>query len=473
MSTGRARLPYINKDYDAMRRELLARIPQLTDRWTDFNESDLGIVLLELFAGVGDMLAYYLDAQAAECYLPTARRRQSIIDLCALVAYRLHGPVAATTQLRFTLAQPATKPITILAGTVCRVPADGESDAIPFETMMDVTIPAGQTTGEVDAWQGTRQIDTAQATGQALQRVTLSKTEVAHGSVTVSVDGIAWQTVAHFADSGPTDRHVRLDRDGLDRTTLRFGDGKAGAIPGAEQTIIVSYLVTGGPVGNLAPDRITELPTSNMVNGQPVTIAVTNPISATGGTEAETMEHARMVAPETVRSTWKAVTKADYLALCEAFPGVAKAQILDLNDDPTLRVYTVRIIIAPEGGGLASPSLKAALLAFLEARRMVTVEVTLDDPVYRAVPVQADLYTYPGERADEVRQRAEIALSEYFAFERQVFGQAVYHSDLVALLDGVPGVSHVTLRQPEGDVVLGARELATLGTVTLNIRGVQ
>jgi len=472
MSTGRARLPYINKDYDAIRQELLARIPQLTDRWTDFNESDLGIVLLELFAGVGDMLAYYLDAQAAECYLPTARRRQSIIDLCALVAYRLRGPVAATTRLRVTLAQPAATLITIPAGTICRAPAEGEIAAIPFETMAAITIPAGQTSAEVDVWQGMRQTDTAQTTGQALQRITLSKTEVAHGSVTVYVDGVAWGIVDHFADSGPMDKHIRLDRDGIDRTTLRFGDGKAGAIPGTGQTIAVGYLVTNGPTGNLAPDRITELPNPIMVNGQPVTVAVTNPIPATGGADAETMEHARLVAPATVRSTWKAVTKADYLALCEAFPGVAKAQILDLNDDPTLRVYTVRIIIAPEGGGLASPTLKTALLAFLEDRRLVTVEVTLDDPIYRAIPIQADLYTYPGEHAEEVRQRAEQALTEYFTFETQAFGQAIYHSDLIALLDGVLGVSHVTLRQPEGDVLLGARELATLGTVTLQIRGV-
>ncbi|HPD73552.1 MAG TPA: baseplate J protein, partial [Candidatus Krumholzibacteria bacterium] len=63
---GRASIAYTNKDYDSLRRELLARVPQLTDRWTDFNASDLGVVLLELFCGIGDMLAYYLDAQAAE-----------------------------------------------------------------------------------------------------------------------------------------------------------------------------------------------------------------------------------------------------------------------------------------------------------------------------------------------------------------------------------------------------------------------
>ncbi|SMG63179.1 [weak similarity to] baseplate J family protein, partial [methanotrophic bacterial endosymbiont of Bathymodiolus sp.] len=58
---GRASIEYINKDYESIRQELLAKVPQLTDRWTDFNHSDLGVVLLELFCGVGDMLSYYLD----------------------------------------------------------------------------------------------------------------------------------------------------------------------------------------------------------------------------------------------------------------------------------------------------------------------------------------------------------------------------------------------------------------------------
>ena len=36
-----------DKDYEFRRRELLAWVPQLTDRWTDFNTSYIGIVLLE------------------------------------------------------------------------------------------------------------------------------------------------------------------------------------------------------------------------------------------------------------------------------------------------------------------------------------------------------------------------------------------------------------------------------------------
>jgi len=145
----RAKVEYSNKDYDSLRRELLAKVPQFTDRWTDFNHSDLGVVLLELFCGVGDMLAYYLDAQAAEAFLPTARQRGNVINLCKLISYRLDSPVAATTVLRFFLATPLADDLVIPVGTSCKaVLEDGE---VPFATVAEVHIPRGQTVVDVDA----------------------------------------------------------------------------------------------------------------------------------------------------------------------------------------------------------------------------------------------------------------------------------------------------------------------------------
>ncbi|OPZ81565.1 MAG: Baseplate J-like protein [bacterium ADurb.Bin429] len=470
MTATRGRLPYLNKDYTALREELLARIPQLTDRWTDFNASDLGVVLLELFAGVADMLAYYLDTQAAECYLPTARQRQHVIDLCALINYRLHGPLAATTRVRFTLAEPATALITIPARTVCR--AQGEDGPIPFETLSACTIFPGLQEGEVDAWQGERSTLLYTGTGLPAQRLPLTHDGIAHGSVEITSGGLAWTAVEHFVDSSPTDRHFRVETDGLGGTAVVFGDGRTGVNPTTGQSLTISYLVTLGPGGNLAPHRITELPSPPLVNGVPVSVQVDNPIPATGGADEETMAHARQWAPVVLRSTWKAVTRADYLALCMSFPGVAKARIVDLNTDASMRVYAVRVCIAPAGGGLPSPALKAELYAFLETRRLVTVEVTIEDPVYRPIPVTATLYCTPDQSPDTVRLRAQQVLTEAFAFDRQEFGQAVYQSDLIVLLDGVPGVSHVTLHAPGADVLLLPHEIATLGAVSLHVVGV-
>lgn len=472
MTTRRGRLPYVDKDYESIREELIARIPQLTERWTDFNASDLGVVLLELFAGIADMLAYYVDAQAAECYLPTARQRQNIANLCALVGYRLHGPIAASTRVRFTLPQALAEDVLIPSGSALTAP--DEALPVPFVTVQDLIIRAGQTQGEADAVQGEPVTEAFAATGTPCARVVLGRTDIAHGSVQVTVAGVEWTQAEHFADSEADDMHYLVEIDGLDNVSIIFGDGKCGAYPAEGRQIDVSCLATLGSAGNLAPHRISDLlSTIYAMSGQNIGFTVDNIIPATGGADREPQEHAKAIAPTTVRSTWKAVTRDDYAALCLAFPGVAKAKIMDINDDPSLRIYTVRICIAPEGGGLPSPLLKSQLTGYLDSRRLLTIDVGMVDPVYLPVNVSADLYTYPGEDSDTVRKRAQDALAKHFAFENQDFGKEVYLSDMVVLLDGVQGVSHVLLREPTVDVVPGPTGIPTLGMATLSITEVR
>lgn len=472
MQTRRGRLPYANKDYESIREELLSRIPQLTDRWTDFNASDLGVVLLELFSGIADMLAYYIDAQAAECYLPTARQMQNVINLCSLIDYRLHGPVASTTKLAFTLAEASEEDIVIPAGTAVRAP--DATTPVPFVTVSDVIIPVGITDAEVNAVQGESAVENFTGTGQQVARITLARTDIAEGTIKVKVAGVDWQEVEHFTDSGSEDTHFRVERDGLDRVSIIFGDGKWGAFPRQGSTINISYLVTLGPDGNLAPHRVTEIisPVYTSENTL-VQLTVDNPTSATGGADRESIEEAKAIAPAALRSTWKAVTRDDYTALCRAFPGVAKARVMDINDDPNLRIYTVRICIAPDGGGLPSALLKEQLESYLEARRLLTIDAGIVDPAYVPVDVSALLYTYPGQDVQVVKRRALEALELRFAFDSQDFGSPVYLSDLVALLDGVEGVSHVVLREPTKDITSGFREIPTLGTVTLDCQVVR
>ena len=465
---GRASIEYTNKDYDSLRRELLARVPQLTDRWTDFNASDLGVVLLELFCGVGDMLAYYLDAQAAEAFLPTARQRQNVINLCKLINYRLDGPVAATTSLRFTLAASLDADLVIPEGTACR--ARLEEGDIVFETAEDTTIPRGQTSVDTGARQGERKTETFTATGEPNQSFLLAGTNVAHGTIRVEVQDQEWTEVLHFQESGGDSLHFQTDTDGLDHTRVFFGDGLRGGVPPGGAQIAVDYLETLGAGGNLGSGLVSELLNPIYKDGEQVALTVTNPVPATGGADRETLEHARKQAPAEVRSLWKAVTKEDYLALAEGFPGVAKAQVLDVNDCKNIRYYQVNMAVAPDGGGPPSSLLKQELSAFLESRKVITIEINLFDPVYRPVTVDAEVYAYAGEDLDLIRSRVEQSLDEFFAFERMAFGAPVRFSDLVAMLDGVRGVSHVHMYAPQQDIDIGPGEIAALGQVNLDVR---
>ncbi|MCB2141317.1 putative baseplate assembly protein [bacterium] len=465
---GRASVSYTNKDYESLRRELLDRVPQLTDRWTDFNASDLGVVLLELFCGVGDMLAYYLDAQAAEAFLPTARQRQSVINLCKLINYRLDTPVAATTSLRFSLSVALDADLIIPTGTACRALLDdGQAD---FETVEDAIIPCGSLATQVGARQGIRKTETFSGTGEPWQKVILSGKSVAQGSLRVRVDGEDWNEIHHFQDSGADSPHFRPETDYLDATTNSFGDGKHGAIPANGAAIEVSWLETLGAEGNLAANLVTHLLDSIYLDGQRVQLSVTNPVPATGGADRETLDHARRQAPAELRALWKAVTKADYKALAEGHPGVAKAEVLDTNDCTNIRYYNVHLAIAPSGGGQPSPLLKQELAQHLEERKVITVEVNLFDPIYRAIQIDAEVFAWPGEDLDLVRSRIESGLADFFAFDQVSFGQSVHFSDIVALLDGTRGVSHVRMYAPQDDIILKRGEIPVLGEVHLDMR---
>jgi hypothetical protein len=465
---GRASIAYTNKDYESLRRELLARVPQLTDRWTDFNASDLGVVLLELFCGIGDMLAYYLDAQAAEAFLPTARQRQNVINLCNLISYRLDGPVAATTALRFSLAAPLDADLVIPAGTTCR--ARLEENDIVFETAEDATIPRSRTSVDAGARQGKRKTETFTAHGETGDPIILAGKEIAHGSIRVWVQDQEWTEVSHFQESGSDSRHFMAETDALDFTRIVFGDGLRGAVPDSGAEIRVEYLETLGAEGNLGPNLATELLSPIYLDGGLVPLVVINPVPATGGADRETLEYARRQAPAEVRSLWKAVTKEDYLALAEGFPGVAKAQVLDVNDCKNIRYYQVNLAVAPDGGGPPSALLKQYLAEYLESRKVITVEINLFDPVYRPVSIDAEVFAYAGEDLDLVRSRVEQALADFFAFDRMSFGEPVHFSDLVALLDGVRGVSHVRMYTPTQDVDIRAGQIAALGQVNLDVR---
>jgi len=465
---GRASITYSNKDYESLRQELLARIPQLTDRWTDFNESDLGVVLLELFCGVGDMLAYYLDAQAAEAFLPTARQRQNVINLCKLIGYRLDSPVAATSVLRFALSTASAYDITIPAGTACKAKLD-DGD-VEFETIESTTIPRGQLSADVGARQGVRRIEELMATGGRSQRFALSSTSLSQGTVHVRVGSSDWEEARFFIDSAPDSRHFQVETDGLDVTWIVFGDGIHGDISSVGAIITVEYLETLGSEVNIGRELVTEIVSPIYHDGTRLDLVVTNPIASTGGSDRETLDHAKLQAPAELRSLWKAVTKDDYQALAEGFPGVAKAQVLDANDCANIRYYQVNMAIAPDGGGLPSPILKRELAEFIESRKVITIEVNLFDPSYRPVAIDAEVYVNPTEQPEDVRMRVEAALRDFFSFEKTTFGQSVHFSDVVSLLDGVRGVSHIRLYSPQSDIEVRPGQMATLGEVSLDMQ---
>lgn len=247
-------------------------------------------------------------------------------------------------------------------------------------------------------------------------------------------DGVVeeWHEVADFADSHADDRVFTLD--GLDGT-LQLGpallqpDGgvyRFGAVPpkGARLTM-KRYQHGGGVAGNLPRGMLTTLKTSI-----PYVAHVANRQPAVGGRDAQTLEDAKLRAPQTLRTRTRAVTADDYEYLAREVPGVARARCVapgvqpgDPNAPKPGQVLVVAVPTVDDPTGqipgeqlTLSAELRSAVLAQLEARRLVGTTVDVRGPQYFWVSVQGTLHVPPRSDPallDQVRAEAERELYRY------------------------------------------------------------
>ncbi|MGI9491775.1 MAG: putative baseplate assembly protein, partial [Geminicoccaceae bacterium] len=98
-------IDYLAKDYASFRRLILDRLALVMPEWQERHVPDLGIMLVELLAYVGDHLSYHQDAAATEAYLDTARQRISVRRHVRLIDYLLHEGCNARTWVTLGVSQ--------------------------------------------------------------------------------------------------------------------------------------------------------------------------------------------------------------------------------------------------------------------------------------------------------------------------------------------------------------------------------
>ncbi|MFI8519484.1 putative baseplate assembly protein [Streptomyces sp. NPDC085481] len=229
-----------------------------------------------------------------------------------------------------------------------------------------------------------------------------------------------WDVVEHFGRSAPEDRHVRVDAttgEFLFPPVLREADGTlrpCGAVPPkGSQIRVTRYRTGGGPAGNVARGAISVLRSS-----VPYVAQVTNREAARGGVAGETIDNAKLRAPETLRMQERAVTAEDYEIIArQAAPSVRRVRCLPAVDgEPgAVRVLVVPDAVADDGDRLRfeqlipSGQVLGTITATLDERRLIGTRLVVEPPVYQGVTVVARL-SAPAADADRVRDAALAAL---------------------------------------------------------------
>jgi hypothetical protein len=113
--------------------EALRLIPQYCPEWTNFNPSDPGVTLVELFAWMTEMAIYRLNKVTDK----------NFIAFLSLMGVKLQSPQPARALLQFNLV-PKSAPTWVTAGTPVSTQPTGKEEPVVFETQDDILVTDNQ-----------------------------------------------------------------------------------------------------------------------------------------------------------------------------------------------------------------------------------------------------------------------------------------------------------------------------------------
>src|SRR5882724_2737915 len=283
---------------------------------------------------------------------------------------------------------------------------------------------------------------------QVLQNLKLSKSPLTYVSaatpsgtdstLVVRVNGLEWHEKESLADmaAGSRTYFTEEDHDGV--TSVTFGDGVHGSrVPTAPSNVKATYRSGIGAPGNVVAGKISQLST------RPLGVKdVINPLPATGGADADTLEQARRNVPIAVMSLDRLVSLPDYAFFTRNYGGVAKASASGLAYGSSRMVH---VTFAAVGDVPIDPTsdfftnLSDALVKFgdpLEPVQLARRSALL-------LVIKAEVHVLPDYLWENVSPVVRTAMMRKFGFDWRELEQDAVLSEVFSTIQSVVGVDFV------------------------------
>lgn len=256
----------------------------------------------------------------------------------------------------------------------------------------------------------------------------------------VRVNNVRWREAPNLFVLSPNDRKYITKADDDGKTTVICGDGENGArLPTGIENIQAVYRQGLGKDGNVKADQI-KLPLTKPLGVK----GVNNPLPASGGVDKETRDQARTNAPIAVLALDRLVSVQDYADFARTFAGIVKASAKRLSDGVR---EVVHLTIAGAGNipiDVTSDlyrNLIGALGRFGDPLQPLQVE-SFDRVL---LIVSAKVNVDPDYLWESVKEKMRARLLDKLGFDSRELGQSVTLSEVLSLMQAVPGVNYVDL----------------------------
>lgn len=365
-------IDYTTLDFDgiiSLSQKIIRNHPEYFSNIDDFTESNAARMTIELVAYIVDLLADRVDWIANEMTLPTATQKQSVMNLLKIINYRLELPRAASANVTATISSyvdpfllPArySVPAKDREGNNSRFELlsknddgkyvyEGVGSGYEFDTGFQATPVLSH--NDLAFYEGTSRREIFTMTGRNNESVQLSYSRVEEGSIRVwritrNAGGDITSRrelpiVTSFispeaqAASGSNLPPLKLEPTENNGVFLVFGERPVVSTfnPGGGDEILVWYRTTNGENGNITRNSINYT-TTLMLQGRTVQVQFINSVAGTGGSESESIEHAKRYGPLSLTTVEKTVNPDDFVVLLQRFGGILDAIAYGKSNEP-------------------------------------------------------------------------------------------------------------------------------------------
>ena len=443
-------IDYTRRDFNTIKDDLLRRATTVLPEWTDRDTSDFGMLFVDLWSYMGDVLHYYIDRANREAFLSTATRRESVLAFANLLDYTPSGRTAAIGTVTISNSS-STESFTLPAYSTLRGNT-GSSVAYCY-TVTDAVIPPSSTL-VVTVYEGSIVTDSSFdgslgiSNGTASQRFSLSGTDVVSGSVRLFVyeDGVTkteYRKVHSIGDGLYGERVFSTYTDSTGTTQVILGNNINGFIPPVNATLTVQFARSSGADGNYGTNVITTF--RDTVSS---TINIVSSSAFVGGSDEESIEALRTSIPIATRPQDRAVTLQDFVDTTLGVTGVYKATATYTSGSVT--VYAVPIqsdyTLSTAASIPITATLKADVLAEITPRALLGVTpIVADYTTLTPINIAANVYVNERYVASWVISDVQAALNDLFSFDNINFGQRLTLSDVHRTIINVEGVDYAEI----------------------------
>ena len=478
---------YTRRDYEGSRKEGMAKIPILSKGlWTDLNAGDPGVTLLDYMHALADLCNYYLDHQALEAFISTAKERENILRHAQNATYKARAAKGASVDVRMyiNLETEFNTVVTVPKGTVL----DSTVNGVVYRTDEDCIITESQVGYSVPCTQGEVTTETYQGTGVSSlvyyptdeyvvhydQQYVLQGTGVDIDTIQiVDATGVIWEQVDFiaFVDTASKVYQVVVGAD--HRVTIKFGNGVRGYSPAESDVLTITYVNTMGDEGGVIEKEINGNITVEGSDAQDYVVFYYNPYPSTGGSYGESDEELKRNIISYKKTLGRAVTREDFEDLALMIDGVKSVRVYDINTAPDLCLYhEVKIYVLPEDTVNGSVSLMNKITSYLKERSIPPTNVLVYYPTQRTINITIDVRRKPYLVEGEVTPKDEVEqyVEEYFNNEVEIGEPFNPLSLSTYLTQRLTTVSSILSINPSTPVEVGETGIPALGTLTINVR---